>query len=219
MVGIAGSSPLAAAVAERIPDPPGGSEPYRRTIAEAVAIIVARFRPRRIVLYGSRVYGTPTAASDADLMVVIDSPLPSSELRSRIWQVLNSELVRPPVRLDVHVRRPEQVRAGLAEKDFYILAAMEGGVTLYDDGAADPADDDGTVGRRVGSPSGKGLKRSTVDWLSKAKLDDLSAQRLVLPPHPLWDICSTRGRAPKSTSRHSCKNTRWRFLAAMISRC
>lgn len=34
-------------------------------------MIGARFRPRRIVLFGSYAYGTPDASSDVDLLVIM----------------------------------------------------------------------------------------------------------------------------------------------------
>ena len=40
---------------------------------ELIARLVAEFRPDRIILFGSRVWGKPTADSDVDLLVVVPS--------------------------------------------------------------------------------------------------------------------------------------------------
>ncbi|MEK7743346.1 MAG: nucleotidyltransferase domain-containing protein [Elusimicrobiota bacterium] len=43
-------------------------------LTAAVKRIVAKARPKKIVLFGSRAYGKPDAGSDFDLLVLLDRP-------------------------------------------------------------------------------------------------------------------------------------------------
>lgn len=45
-------------------------------LAEVTRRLAAALAPRAIYLFGSHVYGTPTAASDIDVLVVLPGPVP-----------------------------------------------------------------------------------------------------------------------------------------------
>lgn len=53
-------------------------------LAEATARIVARFRPWRVYLFGSRAWGRPSRESDYDLLVVIDDDVDERRTQGRI---------------------------------------------------------------------------------------------------------------------------------------
>lgn len=42
-----------------------------------VEVIVKRFKPKKIILFGSYANGTPTEGSDLDLLIIKDSDVPS----------------------------------------------------------------------------------------------------------------------------------------------
>jgi len=46
-------------------------------INEVVEVIVKRFKPKKIILFGSYANGTPTEGSDLDLLIIKDSDVPS----------------------------------------------------------------------------------------------------------------------------------------------
>jgi predicted nucleotidyltransferase len=121
------------AMVERIPPTPLGVRPDREVIANVAAFIAERFTPQRIVLFGSRAYGTPTGDSDVDLLVIMDSPGRPVDQAIRIRQALD---LRPPFALDVLVRTPAQIALGLEEGDFFIEDIMTQGVTLFEAGDA-----------------------------------------------------------------------------------
>lgn len=52
-------------------------------IQEIIQEIVRRFRPRRVILFGSYAYGTPKEGSDLDFLVVASKPLS----RMEAWKV------------------------------------------------------------------------------------------------------------------------------------
>lgn len=123
------ASSLPVVIAGRIPDVTGDVRPGREQLADVAAEIAARFRPERIVLFGSRASGMTTDDSDVDLMVVMATALRPPEQAAQIRQALD---LQPPFALDVLVRTPEQIRAGLGDGDLFIEDVMLGGVVLYE---------------------------------------------------------------------------------------
>jgi predicted nucleotidyltransferase/HEPN domain-containing protein len=179
--------PDAAEIAARIPIQSTAVGPDRARIAELVAAIAREFRPRRIVLFGSRAYGTPRPDSDIDLMVEQDSPLHRSEQRDRIRRAVPHGQLG--VRLDIHVRTPEDVRVGLAEGDFFLEDVFLQGVTLYgagENGVPDDRDptEDGLEGGKGGRPRPSQAPR---DWLGKGETDFQAARLLRDSAPPLLD--------------------------------
>jgi predicted nucleotidyltransferase len=106
--------------------------------------IVARFGPRRVVLFGSYASGTPTADSDVDLLITRRrwsmSPLTAA---GRIRMELGV-----PFAMDLIVRTEADVARRLAGGDFFIRDVLDTGITLH--AADDP---------RVGSQGRIRLRR------------------------------------------------------------
>src|SRR3712207_6131990 len=173
----AGITSLILDIVSCIPEGRPGRQPSREAIASIAALIAERFRPERIVLYGSRVYGKPRRDSDVDLMVVMDPVGPATDPASSIREAIPAGRIR----FDVKVRTPAEIRLGLAEGDFFIEDVILKGITLYaTDGPSM------TGGSRAdggdGSGSTPGLKQATRDWLDKAEADFRAAKRLIEPP-------------------------------------
>jgi uncharacterized protein len=122
-------SPLVGVIASRIPDVPSGVAPGREHLAEVATSIALRFRPERIVLFGSRAAGTSTEDSDVDLMVVMETSLRPPEQAARIRQALE---LTPPFALDVLVRTPRQIEEGLRDGDFFVENLITQGALLYE---------------------------------------------------------------------------------------
>ena len=91
--------------------------------------IAAEFRPERIVLFGSYAYGTPTADSDVDLLVVL--PFEGKPTRKAL-EILKK--TNPRIPLDLIVRTPEQIKERLSNHDWFICEIMEKGRLLYESG-------------------------------------------------------------------------------------
>ena len=122
-------SPLVSVIADRIPNSPSWLAPGRKQLAEVATTIALRFRPERIVLFGSRAAGTSTAESDVDIMVVMETSLRSPEQAALIRQTLD---LSPPFAIDVLVRTPKQIHEGLADGDFFVEDLMTQGALLYE---------------------------------------------------------------------------------------
>jgi predicted nucleotidyltransferase len=97
-------------------------------IRQFVRRIAARFRPDKIILFGSYAYGTPHEESDVDLMVVMPA-------RNVIDLALRIDLAfDAPFSVDLHVRTPKQIARGLKEGDcdWLLREVMEKGRVLYE---------------------------------------------------------------------------------------
>src|SRR5712671_1837400 len=76
--------------------------PFARRIAE-------RFKPDKIILFGSYAYGRPHEESDVDLLVIMPT-------RNAIDQAIRIDrALERPFALDVHVRTPYQIKQALKE--------------------------------------------------------------------------------------------------------
>lgn len=91
--------------------------------------IVDRFRPQKVILFGSYAWGTPNFDSDIDLLVVM--PYDGNELQqmANVRGKLDSSMP-----LDVLVKTPEQIDRDLETDNFFTREIIENGVTLYESG-------------------------------------------------------------------------------------
>src|SRR5438094_2302976 len=92
---------------------------YARAIAE-------EFHPEKIILFGSRAYGTPHADSDVDLMVV----MPARDTTAQALRIANA--LDAPFPLDLHVRTPAEWSWRLADGDMFIGVIAMRGKVLYE---------------------------------------------------------------------------------------
>src|SRR5262249_23394885 len=97
---------------------------YARQIAE-------RFKPDKIVLFGSHAYGTPHADSDVDLLVV----MPARNVLDQAFRIRVA--VEAPFPMDLIVRKPDELARSLADGESFATELMTRGKLLYE--AANPA--------------------------------------------------------------------------------
>ena len=101
----------------------------RRLLAQITGRIVERFKPKRIVLFGSHAYGKPRFDSDVDILVVMkskDTPAHRS--------ALVSAACRPPhLPMDVIVLTPKEVKTRLAGFDPFLEEVLSKGRLLYEE--------------------------------------------------------------------------------------
>jgi predicted nucleotidyltransferase len=89
--------------------------------------IAKRFKPEKIILFGSHAYGQPTPESDVDLLVVMD--FEGSPIQQAIKISRELGLVTP---MDLLVRTPEQIRERLRIEDPFMREIVERGKVLYE---------------------------------------------------------------------------------------
>ena len=88
--------------------------------------IAAEFKPERIILFGSYAYGTPTADSDVDLLVVMSFEGDSARKAAEIRRV-----VRAGFPVDLLVRTPAQLNQRLEWNDWFMREVVEKGKVIY----------------------------------------------------------------------------------------
>ncbi len=96
------------------------------SILGVVKQIAARFKPEKIILFGSFAYGNPKPESDVDLLVVMETPLRNSEQASEIVRAVDYHFG-----MDLIVRRPKQLDERVALGDSFLREIVEKGKVVY----------------------------------------------------------------------------------------
>lgn len=97
-----------------------------RVIRRYARQIAKQFHPEKIILFGSRAYGTPHEDSDVDLLVVMPA-------RNELDQAVKiSSAVEEPFPLDLIVRTPHNLKWRLEQGDWFLREVTTLGKTLYD---------------------------------------------------------------------------------------
>lgn len=95
-------------------------------IESLVRRIVAHYRPRKIILFGSAARGDYVDTSDIDLIVVAKSD------KSFVGRLGESAAVIPDPHVDLLIYTPEEFDQMLAEGRRFLLRALEEGKVLYE---------------------------------------------------------------------------------------
>jgi HEPN domain-containing protein/predicted nucleotidyltransferase len=149
-----------------------------RTVLETITdAIVARFQPRRIVLFGSHARGDAKADSDYDLMV----ELASVENEWKMSWEIKEALPKGIGDIDITVRTPARFDERRDDPGTLDWAISREGVIIY------PPDADSTSLR---PPSrvreGREPPKSIREWLEIADEDALVAEQLSTAEPALW---------------------------------
>jgi predicted nucleotidyltransferase len=114
---------------------------YARQVAE-------RFRPDKIILFGSHAYGTPHEDSDVDLLVIMPA-------RNQLDQAFRIRLAIPaPFPMDLLVRTPHNLKWRLQEGESFSSEIVAKGKVLYekDNAGMDPQSRKRLPARRKNRP-------------------------------------------------------------------
>lgn len=96
--------------------------PVQRLVDE----IAARFRPERIILFGSHAAGTADDGSDVDFLVVMEAAESPLKKAVEIYRSLDHD-----VPVDISVRTPTQI--GMSDPcDLLLRTVLAEGITLYE---------------------------------------------------------------------------------------
>ncbi len=96
-------------------------------IDDVVSQIVEKFKPLKIVLFGSYAYGKPTPVSDVDLLIVMDSSLKERELSVSIRRAIEYHFG-----LDLIVKTPLSLSKRIDLGDFFLKEILQRGRVLYE---------------------------------------------------------------------------------------
>jgi len=89
--------------------------------------IARKFKPAKVILFGSYAYGTPDKYSDVDLLVIM--PFKGRGINKAV-EIL--EKTNPTFPVDILVRTPEDVERRIKWNDFFLREIIERGATLYE---------------------------------------------------------------------------------------
>ncbi len=92
---------------------------YARQIAE-------RFRPDKIILFGSYAYGQPHEDSDVDLLVIMPARNELDQSFKIRWQL------PAPFAMDLIVRTPKEMKWRLEEGESFLTEITSKGKVLYE---------------------------------------------------------------------------------------
>jgi uncharacterized protein len=102
----------------------------QRELESIVRRIVEAYDPDKIILFGSRAYGTPDADSDFDLLILKETTEPSSErwnrVREAVWPLRSGKSIEPVVVTQAELR--QRLRFG----DQFFDQIVRQGKTIYD---------------------------------------------------------------------------------------
>ncbi|MGQ9623573.1 MAG: nucleotidyltransferase domain-containing protein [Candidatus Caldatribacteriaceae bacterium] len=98
-------------------------------LSRMVAILVEKYQPEKIVLFGSLAEGHVHEWSDIDLLIIKETNKRPTE---RVLEVV--QLVQPRVGIDLFVYNPSEIETMLEEKVSFVYDIMKTGKVLYEKG-------------------------------------------------------------------------------------
>ena len=99
----------------------------QKEIKKIVRQIVKKYKPEKIILFGSFARGEIKPSSDLDLFIIKKSELPRRFRITRVEKLLGST----PFPVDILVYTPKEVEERKTLGDFFIKNILEKGKLLY----------------------------------------------------------------------------------------
>lgn len=99
-----------------------------QTIRALAEHIKKRFSPEKIILFGSHAYGNPSAWSDVDFLVVMDTP--KGELETALE--ISNALPKLRFSVDIVVRSQDVIEKRKALGDWFLIDVTQKGKVLYE---------------------------------------------------------------------------------------
>ena len=103
-----------------------GADVPMRAIRKFARDVAERFKPDKIILFGSYAYGTPNEDSDVDILVVMPC-------RNQLDQAAKLSIeIDPPFPLDIIVRKPSEMTWRLEQHESFTTEIATKGKVLYE---------------------------------------------------------------------------------------
>lgn len=99
----------------------------RQQINAFVDAVVRRFKPEKVILFGSYAYGSPTDDSDVDLMVIMPHRGSGAGKAAQIRLACPSNFA-----MDLIVRTPAEVRKRIKLGDQFVQEVTTRGIVLHE---------------------------------------------------------------------------------------
>jgi uncharacterized protein len=101
----------------------------QKAIDQVVKQIVEKFKPQKIILFGSYAKGNPRPESDVDLLVVMDTPLREVQQAIQICQQIEYRFG-----LDLIVHTPKYLVKRVEMGDSFLQDVLKEGKVIYEFG-------------------------------------------------------------------------------------
>jgi predicted nucleotidyltransferase len=102
-------------------------------VERVVAIIRDQYKPQRIILFGSRVWGGADVDSDLDMLVIKETAQRETERICEVLQFVDEFQRRPHLLpLDILVKTPEEIEERLRVGDEFIREILDRGRVAYE---------------------------------------------------------------------------------------
>ncbi len=95
----------------------------QRAINQVVQQIVEKFKPQKIILFGSYARGNPRPESDVDMLVVMNEPKRSLEIRHHLGVMFGLDLV---------IYTPKRLKERVEMGDWFLRDILKEGKVLYE---------------------------------------------------------------------------------------
>jgi predicted nucleotidyltransferase len=99
----------------------------QKAIDEVVRTIAKKFKPQKIILFGSYARGNPRPESDVDLLVVMDTHLKESQQSLEIRRHLGVMFG-----LDLVVYTPKRLKERVEMGDWFLRDVLKEGIVVYE---------------------------------------------------------------------------------------
>ena len=100
-----------------------------KVINRIVDKIVKEYRPEKVILFGSYVYGEPTEDSDIDLLIIKNTDKRPIDRWVEVKRLLRGTADKLPVSPFVYTEKEIEERVSI--KDFFIEEILKTGKVLY----------------------------------------------------------------------------------------
>jgi predicted nucleotidyltransferase len=95
-----------------------------------IGIIIKKYRPERIVLFGSLANDNVHEWSDIDLLIVKETDKRPVERNIEVFR-----MTRPTVGIDLFIYTPQEFQSLIEERYSFILNILKAGRTVYEKGS------------------------------------------------------------------------------------
>ena len=99
---------------------------YQREIKKITEQIVKKYKPEKIILFGSFAYGKPKENSDVDLLLIKKT---KEKFLKRIFEV--AKIIRSSLGTDTLVYTPKEWSQALKEENYFIKEINQKGRLIY----------------------------------------------------------------------------------------
>lgn len=102
----------------------------KKTIIKQIAKkIASKYKPDKIILFGSYAYGKPKRDSDIDLLIIKETKARHIDRAVKVREIIKDE--NRFVAIEPLVYSPREIRQRLEMEDDFIKNIMERGIVLY----------------------------------------------------------------------------------------